>query len=102
MKLQPGTRLRSQVCSTEVIVVRSPAEPVEVSCGGHPMIPLEAQPESGLTPKGGQDGGSQLGKRYIRKEGDLELLVTKSGDGALGIGHQPLTLKESKPLPSSD
>ena len=34
MKLKPGTRLRSQVDGTEVIVVRSPADDLDVACGG--------------------------------------------------------------------
>ena len=34
--------------------------------------------------------------------GDLELLCTKPGEGSLAAGGAPLTLKEAKPLPSSD
>jgi hypothetical protein len=32
--LKPGTRLRSQVCSTEVIVVRPPTAEIQLTCGG--------------------------------------------------------------------
>lgn len=102
MELKPGTRLRSQVCATEVIVVRRPLDDVELTCGGHPLIAHEAQPAEGLVPKDELAGGALLGKRYTRAEGDLELLVTKPGAGTLGIGLEPLVLKESKPLPSSD
>ena len=36
MRLKPGTRLRSQVDATEVIVIRAPDGDVVVACGGHP------------------------------------------------------------------
>jgi hypothetical protein len=43
MTLKPGTRLRSQVDPTEVIVVRPGSAEVEVACGGHPMIDVQAR-----------------------------------------------------------
>jgi hypothetical protein len=42
VKLKPGTRLRSQVDATEIIVVRSRADDIEVACGGQPMIDVAA------------------------------------------------------------
>jgi hypothetical protein len=101
-ELKVGARLRSQVCETEVIVVRLGGEPVELTCGGHPMLGLSDEPTPGLAPADGLDGGSLLGKRYTAPDTDLELLVTKAGKGTLGIGAEPLVLKEAKPLPSSD
>jgi hypothetical protein len=103
VKLKPGTRLRSQVDSTEVIVVRSPADDIEVTCGGHPMIDVQAEPEPGLAAAGEAAKGTQLGKRYTA-DGDsaIELLVTKPGMYGLSIDGAPLVLKEAKPLPASD
>ena len=43
--LKAGTRLKSAVCDTEVMVIAAPAGEVEVSCGGAPM--LDADGESG-------------------------------------------------------
>ena len=63
MKLKPGTRLRSQVDATEVIVVQSPADDLDVACGGQPMIDVAAAPEPGLAPAGDPAEGTQLGKR---------------------------------------
>jgi hypothetical protein len=100
--LKVGARLRSQVCETEVIVVRLGGDPVELTCGGHPMLGLAADPATGLTPADGLDGGSLLGKRYTAADTDIELLVTKAGKGTLANGNEPLVLKEAKPLPSSD
>jgi hypothetical protein len=47
-------------------------------------------------------GGTALGKRYVDAEGTVEILCTKSGAGSLHLDGRPLSLKESKPLPSSD
>jgi hypothetical protein len=103
MKLKPGTRLRSQVDGTEVIVVRSPADDVGVACGGQPMIDVAAAPEPGLAAAGGPVAGTQLGKRYtLAGDAAIELLVTKPGKYELSIDGTPLVLKEAKPLPASD
>jgi hypothetical protein len=103
MKLKPGARLRSQVDTTELIVVRSPADEVEVTCGGHPMIDAHAEPQPGLSPVGEPAGGTQIGKRYTTGgDATIELLVTKPGTHGLTVDGEPLVLKEAKPLPASD
>lgn len=98
--LKSGSRLRSQVDATEVIVVRAPADDIDLLIGGHPAIDLAAEPAAGLTAVAGEP--ALVGKRYTRAEGDLELLVTKAGTAGLTIGDTALHLKESKPLPASD
>jgi hypothetical protein len=101
--LKPGLRLRSQVCDTEVIVVRAPSEPLDLRCGGTPMIDIAAEVREGGRPAAGFTDGNQLGKRYTLEGYDqLELLVTRAGEGALSIGNSRLIVKEAKPLPSSD
>jgi hypothetical protein len=103
VKLKPGTRLRSQVDGTEVIVVRSPADDLGVACGGQPMIDVAAAPEPGLAAAEEPVAGTQLGKRYtIAGDAAIELLVTKPGKYGLSIDGTPLALKEAKPLPASD
>ena len=104
MKLKPGMRLRSQVDGTEVIVVRSPADDLDVACGGQPMIDVATEPEPGLAPAGEPGEGTQLGKRYTLPTDDaaIELLVTKPGQYGLSVDGTPLGLKEAKPLPASD
>ena len=37
-EIKPGSRWKSAVCSTEVIVVKAPADAVTLECGGHPMV----------------------------------------------------------------
>ena len=102
MKLGPGTRLRSAVCETEVIVVRPPADDVDLRCGGAPMVPLGEDPPAGAALDAAFSEGTALGKRYTDAEGSLELLATKAGTGSLSVGGEALVLKEAKPLPSSD
>ena len=102
MSLKPGTRLRSQVDATEVVVVRPPAGEVTISCGGHAMIDLAAEPAAGLAAEPGS-GGTQVGKRYTSPQDEkLELLVTKPGTSALAADGAELVLKDAKPLPASD
>lgn len=101
MDLKPGARLRSQACSTEVIVVRPPAQPVDLCCGGAPMVPVgDPAEEQPLAPA--HESGTLLGKRYSDEATGIELLCTKAGAGSLSLGESALGTKEAKPLPSSD
>lgn len=101
-RLKTGTRLRSVVCNTQVMVVAAPDADVDVTCGGHPLIDAAGAAPEGLVLSPDAAKGTTLGKRYVGAEGKLELLCIKAGQGALAAGGAPLTLKEAKPLPSSD
>ena len=100
-EIKAGTRLRSAVCDTEVMVVAAPGGGADLTCGGAAMVALGEDP-SGGEPAAGAAEGTQLGKRYVNEAGDLEVLCTKPGAGSLGAGGQLLAIKEAKPLPSSD
>ena len=100
--MKTGARYRSQVCETELIVVRALPGDVDLTIGGHPMIDLKSEPTPGLSIEPGADAGSALGKRYTDTSGKLELLVTKGGAGTLALDGEPLPLKEAKALPASD
>ena len=101
-RLKPGARMRSAVCSTEVMVIQAPAEEVDVRCGGAPLVDLATAPPPGAAPTPSAAGGTQIGKRYVSAAGDLELLCTKPGAGSLSLGSDALAIKGAKPLPSSD
>jgi len=101
-QLKAGTRLRSAVCATEVIVTAAPADDLDVRCGGAPMIGAKDTPPDGSALDEQSAGGTALGKRYVNEAGTLEVLCTKPGKGSLAVGTAALTLKEAKPLPSSD
>ncbi len=101
-QLRAGARLRSAVCTSEVMVVKAPDHEVAISCGGVPVIELGAEPPAGVAIAAGADGGTQIGKRYVNEEGSLEILCTKPGDGTLAADGKALAIKSAKPLPSSD
>ena len=102
LELRPGSRLRSIADATEVVVVRPPAQPIDLRCAGHPMVPLDSDAPAGATPSPDHAEGTLLGKRYVDAEQTLEVLCTKPGDGSLSVGDVPLQVKEAKPLPASD
>ena len=99
--LKSGTRLQSQVCDTQVIVVKASDELDDLCCGGVPMVPLDAEIDSAATLDPKFATNSVMGKRYVDATG-AEVLVTKAGAGTLTVGSTPLVLKEAKPLPASD
>ncbi|MEL7210319.1 MAG: hypothetical protein AAGK32_19165, partial [Actinomycetota bacterium] len=74
MELTAGTRLRSTVCDTEVIVVRPPQGEVDLGCGGEPMVAADADVEPGGSPAEGLADGSPMGKRYADEDSGLEVL----------------------------
>ncbi|GAA0319026.1 hypothetical protein GCM10009087_31730 [Sphingomonas oligophenolica] len=96
--MKPGTRLKSAVCDTEVMVIRSGAGTIE--CGGAPMA--EAKPETIGAVDPAHATGSLMGKRYVDSAGTFELLCVKPGKGSLSVNGVALTVKEAKPLPASD
>jgi hypothetical protein len=101
MFVKPGLRLRSAVCSTEVIVVRASEAELDLRCGSHPMLPFETgRPKDEPAVVSGFDLGTLLGKRYGGP--GLEILCTKAGRGSISIGDEPLPIMEPKRLPSSD
>jgi len=102
MQLAAGTRLRSAADDTQVMVVRAPAGEVDVTCGGHPLVPIDTDVNGGVAVAAGHEGPTLIGKRYADDAVGIELLCTKGGTGALFVNGTPLPLKEAKPLPSSD
>ena len=99
--LKNGSRLQSQVCDTQVIVVKTADSLDDLRCGGAPMVPLDAQKSNDLTLDPALSDGTLMGKRYVDENG-AEVLVTKPGAGTLSVGATPLDRKEAKPLPASD
>jgi hypothetical protein len=97
--IKNGTRLASQVCDTQVIVVRSSDSLDDLRCGGAPVVEIGAPRAGELDPAFAD--GTVMGKRYVDDAG-AELLVTKPGKGSLSVGETKLSLKEVKPLPASD
>src|SRR5262245_60527492 len=105
MELKPGSRFACPGSTAQVIVVRGPVEPVEVTCSGHPLVEVGAADATGPEPDAATDssGGELLvGKRYVDPDSGLELLCSASGPGTLTADGRTIDLKSAKPLPSSD
>jgi hypothetical protein len=103
MHASVGTRLASTVCETEVIVIRAPADEVDLECGGTTMV-ATGSPEahSGALQPSEEGEGTLVGKRYVDSGRRIEVLCTKSGRGTLRADGLPLTIRPPASLPSSD
>ncbi|MET7768446.1 hypothetical protein [Nocardia sp. NPDC005366] len=99
--IKNGSRLRSQVCDTEVIVVKAADSLDDLRAGGVPMVAIDGEKAVGATLDVDFADGTVMGKRYVDDSG-AEVLVTKAGLGSLSVGATKLSLKEAKPLPASD
>ena len=102
MDLKPGSRWRSAVCDTEIVIVKPPAQPGVLACGGEALKPHSEARAAGGVPAPEHASGTQLGKRYVDEASGLEALCSKTGAGSLSIDGRPLALKDAKKLPSSD
>jgi hypothetical protein len=96
--MKPGTKLKSVVCDTEVMVIR--ASDAVVECGGKPMVDERPAERAAIDPAFAE--GTKMGKRYVDAAGTLELLCVKAGQGSLAVNGVALQTKDAKPLPSSD
>jgi hypothetical protein len=99
---KPGMRLRSGVCTTEVVVIAAPIGGIALSCGGAPMLSEGETASTGMALDAAAAQGTLLGKRYTNASGELELLCVKPGSGSLAADSVALIVKGAKPLPSSD
>lgn len=95
--MKPGTRLKSNVCDTEVMIIRAGEGRIE--CGGQPMS-AEKSGNGEIDPQFAQ--GTLIGKRYVDADGAYELLCVKPGKGSLAVDGVALSTKDAKPLPASD
>jgi len=99
--MRPGQKLTSQVCDTQVVVVRAATTDVTLTCGGAPMVD-GAVDGPDAAPAAGLDGGTVLGKRYVHDDLGLEVLCSRAGAGSLAVDGDLLAIKAAKALPASD
>ena len=100
--LKPGVRLRSAVCSTEIMVIRAPALDAVLACGGAEMLGITEAAPPGAAMDPGLAAGTLVGKRYVDALDRVEVLCTRGGDGALTLDGAAMPVKQAKALPSSD
>jgi hypothetical protein len=98
MTMKPGSKLKSQACATEVMVIRCGDGQIE--CGGVAMG--DDKPAEPASPSTEHGNGTLMGKRYVDAAGTVELLCIKPGKGSLSVDGVALTIKDAKPLPASD
>lgn len=96
--MKAGTKLKSAVCDTEVMLIKLGTGTIE--CGGAPMVEERAGVQSAIDPAFAD--GTKMGKRYTDAAGTFEMLCVKPGVGSLSISGAACLLKDAKPLPSSD
>ncbi len=100
--LKPGARIFSAVCTTELMVVKTPKRELALTVGGvAPLLSAAGRDTSGNVADG-HGGGCAIGKRYVDESGELELLCSKAGPGVPALDGMLLVLKDSKSLPASD
>jgi hypothetical protein len=90
------------VCDTQIMVLRVPPEPLDLRCGGHPMLPMMELVPDGTAMDPALAGPTLTGKRYTNDGETMEFLCTKGGAGALSVNGAALIVKQAKQLPSSD
>ena len=102
MDLKPGQKLHSAVCDAQFVVVRAPKEPVELGCGGAPLLADGEEAPAGAALDASLGDAALIGKRYADEDLGLEVLCSRGGAGAPTLNGAALPLKGAKPLPASD
>ncbi len=97
-----GTRLKSAVCETQIMVLRAPTSELDLRCGGAEMLAMDAPTPVGAVLDAAFAAGALTGKRYVDAAESMEFLCTKGGAGGLCLGAMALEIKQAKALPSSD
>ena len=101
VRLKPGQRMHSAVCDAQVIVIKAPADEVELTCGEAALLEEGESSPPGVVLDSTDGDGLLIGKRYTL-DPDLELSCMWAGSGSLAVNRIPLVVKQAKPLPSSD
>ena len=96
-----GARLYSAVCSTELMAIKAPDGPIELTIGGFEASLRPARGGDGSIAEG-HGGGAAMGKRYADADGTIELLCVKAGEGLPALAGEVLPIRGAKPLPASD
>jgi hypothetical protein len=102
MELKPGSRWRSAVCDTEIVVVRAPGTPVTLRIGGTGVLQGQARRPPGPGPDAALADGTLLGKRYTDEDSGLEVMCTKPGRGTITVDGRRATIRKPRQLPASD
>lgn len=100
--LKPGLRLFDVTSAGEFIVVRAPAESVNLTIGGQPAQLTPADRDAVAPPLGDAVVAALLGKRYRDDSETVELLCVRRGANLPAVDGRELHEAQVKPLPASD
>ena len=81
------------------MVLRAPAEDLDIRCGG---VPMQVGDPAELGAMSGDNGGTLVGKRYTDEGETMEFLCTRGGEGTVSVEGYSVGVKAAKKLPSSD
>ena len=98
--LKAGSKWKSVVCDTQVMIIKGLAGDHSLGCGGAPMIGASETGSGMLDPARAE--GTLMGKRYVNADESIELLCVKEGKGSLDLDGERLVPKQAKALPTSD
>ena len=59
-QLKAGGRMRSAVCTTEVMVIQAPQADIDLACGGAALVEIGGDPPAGLTISPDAKDGTQI------------------------------------------
>ncbi|WP_380876751.1 hypothetical protein ACFB49_09970 [Sphingomonas sp. DBB INV C78] len=100
-QFKAGMKLKSAVCDTQIMVLRVPADPLDIRIGGAAVL-VSDESSDGATIDPALAGGSLTGKRYTDADETMEFLCTKGGEGTITVAGREIGIKQAKALPSSD
>ena len=100
-ELKAGTRIKSAVCTTEVMVIAAPAGDTDVTCGGVSMISLADTATAGAMDPA-HAHGTLLGKRYVNTAVTLNCSALNREMARWRSVAKRWCSREAKALPSSD
>ena len=87
MELKPGSRWKSAVCDTEVVIVRPPKEAASLECGGQRWWPHRREAAGlAISPDHRE---ARHGQAFADETSGAEILCHKGGAGSLSIDGRP-------------
>lgn len=89
-----GQQLRSQVCTTRIVVLELGTADATPHCGDVPMCPAPAPPCSEAVEADGRTGATVAGTIYRDGVTGLTVRCTRSGAGTLSVAGHPMTVVE--------
>ncbi len=99
LHLRPWIRVFSAVDTTELVVVRASAEPIELTIGGAPAVLSPVARSWTAKVSAPANSGTVIGRRYVNLMATVELICVKAGFGVPAIAGEVLAIRQAQPSP---